>query len=400
MKLLIISDVFFPDTIGGAGRVAYHLSLEISKKGHTVHVITRNPGNQYDIYQKLDDNFHIYRFSTSMHESIKLLSSEIRNSYLISKNLISKNKYDYICIHQCLAGIGPSFTGIYKQIPLIYVYHSPWHQEYLIKKQSNMGKCSKNTKIISYLMRWTEKWVLSKASRGFVLSEYMLKNIQRNHPKNNTPISILPGGVDLDHFHLLSEDKDYLKNEIKFPLNKRVFLTVRNLVPRMGIENLINAFNHSPELRNNSMLFIGGCGPLENSLKSMVASCHLEETVKMIGRIPDDRLPCLYQTADFFVLPTVELEGFGLVILEAMACGTPVLGTPVGAIPEILSRFDERLIFRGTGWKDIKEKLEQVVESPEQWKFDPIKCREFVEKDYSWKKLADKFEKKMLELVK
>jgi len=400
MKFLMAADVFSPDTIGGAGRVTYHLSREISKKGHTVHVITRNPKNQYGIYQKFNENFHVYRFSTPSIESIKLLISEISNSYLLTKQLVSQNQYDLICIHQSLSAFGPFFTGIYNKLPSIYIYHSPWHQEFLIKKGKRNGKCSLKTRAIASLMRRTENSVLSKCSLGVVLSNYMLNNLNKSHPQNNTPISILPGGVDWDHFYLSPVGKDSLKNRLKIPSNKNIFLTVRNLVPRMGIENLIEAFNQSQVLKNNSMLLIGGRGPLENSLRSMVESYQLKNSVKFLGRIPDERLPLFYQSADFFVLPTVELEGFGLVILEAMACGTPVLGTPVGAIPEILSRFDDQLIFRGTGWKDIKEKLEQVIEHPDQYKFDPRKCREFVERSYSWKRMADEFEKKALELVR
>ena len=83
-----------------------------------------------------------------------------------------------------------------------------------------------------------------------------------------------------------------------------------------------------------------------------------------------------------------------------MPCGTLVLDTPVGAIPEILDRFNERLIFGGTSWIEIKEKFEQVIENPAQYQFDTSKCREFVKKNYSWEKMADEFEKKALELVR
>src|SRR5207249_11624167 len=61
-----------------------------------------------------------------------------------------------------------------------------------------------------------------------------------------------------------------------------------------------------------------------------------------LGFIPDETLPSYYHAADVFVLPTRELEGFGLVTVEALACGTPVLGTPVGATPEVLSGLEDR----------------------------------------------------------
>jgi glycosyltransferase involved in cell wall biosynthesis len=107
-----------------------------------------------------------------------------------------------------------------------------------------------------------------------------------------------------------------------------------------------------------------------------------------------------YQAADFFVLPTRELEGFGLVILEAMACGTPVLGTPIGAIPETVGLFDKNLLFEGSQGKDMKTKLEDVINRPEKYRFDPQACRKFVEERFSWEKMADAFEREVMRLIK
>ena len=104
----------------------------------------------------------------------------------------------------------------------------------------------------------------------------------------------------------------------------------------MGIDNLIEAFHRSKILRQKGLLLIGGKGLLEDRLKSMVENYDLHGSIRFLGHIPEIDLPQKYQAADFFVLPTRNLEGFGLVILEAMASGTPVLGTPVGAIPEVI----------------------------------------------------------------
>jgi glycosyltransferase involved in cell wall biosynthesis len=167
----------------------------------------------------------------------------------------------------------------------------------------------------------------------------------------------------------------------------------------MGIENLIEAFQQSDVLRKKGLLLIGGEGFLKESLRAMVKDFGLGETVRFLGRVSEEDLPRYYQAADFFVLPTRELEGFGLVILEAMACGTPVLGTPVGAIPETVGLFAKRLLFEGTQSKDMKAKLEDVINRPEQYAFDPQTCRNFVEERYSWEKMADAFERKVMSLT-
>ena len=70
MKLIILTDVFFPDTIGGAGRVVYYLCLELSKKGHENHIITRNINGDLPSYEEFNKNFFVHRFNLSQNESL------------------------------------------------------------------------------------------------------------------------------------------------------------------------------------------------------------------------------------------------------------------------------------------------------------------------------------------
>lgn len=394
----MLTDVFFPDTIGGAGRVAFHLAKELVSKGHSVDVITRNPDTRYQSFQIIE-GIGIYRFTTPPNESFGLVYSEIKGSYSLLNRLIERTDFDLVCVHQCMAAIGPYFNRLIKNKPIMYFFHSPWSLEFLTKRKDNTGANSFWAKAVARVMHRIEKRMVSKASEIVVLSSSMQDRVQSMHRKSTEHISIIPAGIDLNHFNLASEDKYSIKSRFDLPLDKTVFLTVRNLVPRMGIENLIECFHKSDTLKDNGYLLIGGSGFYEDYLLSLVQSYRLQAHIKFLGHIDEKALPEIYQAADFFVLPTSELEGFGLVILEAMACGTPVLGTPVGAIPEILNRFDERLVFEGTGWNEMKIKLERIIEKPKQYEFDPKDCRHFVEQNYSWKKMADAFEQEALNLI-
>jgi len=396
MKILMLADVFFPDTVGGAGRVVFHLSRELSKKGHEVHIITRNTNGELPARQKLGSNLFVHRFFTPRKESLRLFLSEIRNSYFLAKDLAREIDFDLLCIHQSLVALGPLISGCFRFVPAIYYFHSPWHEEFLVKRQEKGKKGKKSVKTVAFFMRWIEKRILLKTARVIVLSQYMFNRVTEIHGYQERKIVKISGGVDLNRFHLEEGGKAAAKSRMKLPLDRTVFLTVRNLVPRMGIENLIEAFNRSDTLRRKGSLLIGGQGFLENRLKAMVENYKLQQTICFLGHIPDPELPGTYQAADFFVLPTRRLEGFGLVILEAMASGTPVLGTPVGAIPEVIGAFDERLIFKGTGWRDIKKKMEEVIEWPEQFQCDPKACRRFVKESFSWEKVATVFEEEMI----
>jgi glycosyltransferase involved in cell wall biosynthesis len=392
MNILMLADVFHPDTIGGAGRVVYHLAIELTRKGHEIHVLTRNNGGKWPSQQELAPNLFVHRFFSPSKESLGLFLREIKNSRLLAKELVKKTSFDVACTHQSLVAIGPLLLRELKRIPLMHYFHSPWHEEFLVKKQEDRTKTRKRNKTIAILMRRIERRILFRAAKVIVLSDYMRDKALEIHNYPKDRMVKIAGGVDLDRYCLPPGGKTAAKDSLKLPTKKTAFLTVRNLVPRMGLETLIESFGQSSVLREKGLLLIGGRGFLEDHLKAQVESANLQDAVRFLGYIAEKDLPLFYQASDFFVLPTRELEGFGLVNLEAMASGTPVLGTPVGGIPEVIGLFDKRLIFCGTGWQDMRNKLEEVIERPDSFRFEPQDCRAFVEANFSWKKAADAFE--------
>jgi glycosyltransferase involved in cell wall biosynthesis len=141
-----------------------------------------------------------------------------------------------------------------------------------------------------------------------------------------------------------------------------------------------------------------------NSLKDMLVSMSrrltLNDHIEFTGFIPEETLPGHYQAADIFILPTIELEGFGLVTLEALASGTPVLGTPVGGTKEILGAFDDRFLFRDASHEALAEKIVEFCSeyrrNAAKWQRDSLCCRDFVEKNYSWERNIDTTERLLL----
>jgi glycosyltransferase involved in cell wall biosynthesis len=327
MKILMLADVFYPDTVGGAGKVVHHLALELGRKGHEIHIITRNDDGKLPFQQDLAPDLFVHRFFSSSKESLAFFLREIRNSRLLAKKLTQKVELDLLCTHQSLVAMGPLLSRHLRQIPLIHYFHSPWYEEFLVKKRVDRAKTGIRNKTIALLMRRIEKRILFKASKIIVLSEYMRERALEIHHYPEDRVVKIPGGVDLVRYNLATGGKGAAKETAKLPTNRTVFLTVRNLVPRMGLEALIESFSQSSVLREKGLLLIGGRGFLKDRLKAQVESANLQDAVRFLGYVAEKDLPLFYQASDFFVLPTRELEGFGLVILEAMATGTPVLGT-------------------------------------------------------------------------
>ena len=100
--------------------------------------------------------------------------------------------------------------------------------------------------------------------------------------------------------------------------------------------------------------------------------------------------------ADLFVLPTLELEGFGLVTLEALASGVSALGTPVGGTVEILKKLNPKLLFRDTSSESIAKLILDTYQDFKKYPLHQeelsIQCRKFVEQNYSWEKNVDSTE--------
>jgi glycosyltransferase involved in cell wall biosynthesis len=165
----------------------------------------------------------------------------------------------------------------------------------------------------------------------------------------------------------------------------------------MGLENLIEALSEVIKIAPDVYMVIGGDGPFRKELEVKSVTLGVKDFIRFEGFIPEEILPDYYRMADLFVLPTKELEGFGLVTLEAMASGVPVLGTPVGGTKEILGKFDPSFIFKDTTPDSIAEliieKYHIIKEDPEKWSEISTSCRRYVEENYSWEKHVDALER-------
>ena len=155
---------------------------------------------------------------------------------------------------------------------------------------------------------------------------------------------MIPGGVDIEEFKpssSLERREIHIREKLKLKVEFLSCLTVRRLEQRMGLENLICAagivHRRNPDLKFQMVLT--GKGSLKDRLEQLILEQEVSKCVQLVGLVPRETLPLYFRCADLFVLPTIAIEGFGLVTAEALASGIPVMGTPVGATEEILKRW-------------------------------------------------------------
>jgi glycosyltransferase involved in cell wall biosynthesis len=201
---------------------------------------------------------------------------------------------------------------------------------------------------------------MARCARVVVLSEFMKQRVLAVHGIPGDRVHVIPGAVDVGRFKPAA-DAAGIRRELGLPADRTILLTVRNLVPRMGLDPFVRAVAMVRDTRPGILALIGGEGPLRGELDRLIQQHGVKDRVRLLGFIPEDELPKYYQAADLVVMPTAELEGFGLVTVEALACGTPVVGTPVGATPEILRNLDPGLLSAGTRAEDIAKSLYAVL---------------------------------------
>jgi glycosyltransferase involved in cell wall biosynthesis len=282
------------------------------------------------------------------------------------------------------------------EVARVRSFYGPWHAEGWIEDRAAAGaarlapvKLVRGLRALvkRTLRRRVEAVNLRQSRAVVVLSRQSWREVlEFGFPA--AAMHLAPGAVDVERF-APAADRHAVRHRLGLPGNRRILLSVRRLAPRMGLHNLIAAMPqvaaHCPDV----LLLLGGKGPERENLERSISHHKMSGHVRMLGFIPDEHLADYYQAADLFVLPTAALEGFGLVTLEALACGTPVIGTPIGATPEILGRLDERWVAGGVTPDALCAAILGLLDRPLGEDLSREALASFVRANYTWPRHVD-----------
>ena len=299
---------------------------------------------------------------------------EVRKSF---EKLDCDHEYDLIVSH--FAFYTFPLLKLLRNRPLVTHFHGPWALESGV--EANKSLAVKAKKLL-------EKSVYQRSQQFIVLSKTFRDILHREYQVPLEKIQIIPGGVDIDRFNInISSTK--AREELGWDRDRPIIFCIRRLAKRMGLENLISAIASVRDRYPDILLYIAGKGALAETLQTQIQELGLTNNVKLLGYISDEQLPLCYRAANFSVVPTVALEGFGLIVVESLAAGTPVLGTPIGGIPEILRPFSEDLVFEDCS----PEKLATgIIEALSGDRILPTSqdCLDYVRANYDWQEIAKK----------
>jgi glycosyltransferase involved in cell wall biosynthesis len=381
MHVLFLADTVAQDNAGGSRTVAHETARELVALGHQATFLVGQQRAELPFDEHLD-GYRVLR-----HPGTPYGKEYQAEGARVAEELLQKEKIDIVYTQLAHAAPGP--LTVLKNIPHVRIFYGPCHEEYRVEERAKLAQrrgFSKLKQTLKIRREYREKRDVERgnvlaAQKVIVLSQHSAQEvIELGYPNEN--IVVIPAGADIHRFTV--GDKQASRTHLHLPSDAPILFTIRRLVPRMGLDNLITAMQEVVQKYPNALLLIGGTGILKENLEEQVRRLNLTQNVRLLGFVPDEDMLHYYRAATLFVLPTIALEGFGLVTVEALACGTPALGTPIGGTVEILGKLDKAFLTHDATPTALRDGLLQFLARPPA--YSPQQLRAFVEENFTWRK--------------
>ncbi len=397
MKVLVAASSAFPrwgnDPIPA---FVHDLSVGVKERGADVAVLVpHHPGaKRFEIV----DGMRVYRFSYFFPSRLERLCygggilpnikrsvlARLQLPFLVAAELFSlfavaaREKPDIIHAHWILPqGFTAALAGKLLKIPVVITAHA-----------GDVFPLNKP------LFRMLSKFSLNAASAVTVNSSFTKAAVEKIASRT---AKVIPMGVDLKLFSSSTASAAAaIRKKCGVGRNEKMLLFVGRLAEKKGVRYLIAAMASVLKRYPNCKLVIVGDGPEKAALAGQSQQLGLSSSVVFAGSIPNQQLPSFYRAADVFVLPSIvdksgDTEGLGVVLLEAIAAGTPVVASKVGGIPDIVIDNKTGLLAEQKNPGRLAAAITSLLESPQLGKRLAASARKHIEKAYSWDRVAGQF---------
>lgn len=234
-----------------------------------------------------------------------------------------------------------------------------------------------------------QDWVLSRADLVVANSHYTAGLVKKVSPL--AKVVALPLAVDTERFKPGSSEA--AKKRFNLPSDKFIISTVARLYEYKGFETVFKALSTMPQEEKEKITYvIAGTGAEKNKIQKMAESFGVASQVLWLGFVTDQELPLVYQASDVFVLCTREseksreVEGFGLVFLEAQSCGIPTIGTRAGGIPDAIQEGQGGWLIAQDDSQELKKIIQMLMKDGSELSRQKEMARQRVLSSCTWKK--------------
>jgi glycosyltransferase involved in cell wall biosynthesis len=364
MRILVLCDYFYPLLIGGGEKYIYEISKRLAKDNE-VHVITKRLKGlpRYEEHE----NIHIHRIFVFPEERnvpfvnilLFMLGSFFKSLRL--GNFDIYHSYPYSSLLPTF--ISSKIVGKPNVVTIYDVYASIWAKLYGVRGHLN-----------NFFERAIIRFPYTKILTISNSTKEKLVALGAHEEK----IEITYCGVDMSAYDQVSVAKS----------GKPRMIYVGRLVPDKHVDDLLVALS---KLNFDAELYVVGEGPEKRDLKKLAENLGIKNKVHFTGFIDEKRKIELLKSAHVLVLPST-VEGFGIVLIEAMAAGAPVLVADIPALRELIENGQTGLLFKARNVDELKAKLELVL------KEEDLRARlskngyNMVRRNFTWDKVAERVE--------
>lgn len=364
-KILLVTNDFGPRA---GGIETFVIGLLERIKGHEVTVFTSQQGDTSVYDQQWIDKFGV----RVIRDQSKILLPSWRVTRAAKKIVAAKNINVVVFGAAApLALMSPSLrkSGVKKIIALTHGHEVWWAKIFPFRLA--IKRIGKNVDHLTYLGEFTRQAISKPLTR-----------------KSATEMVKIAPGIDTAHF-IPQPDAMQKRKELGLQ-DKKIIISVGRLVHRKGQDNLIQAMPAVLKKIPNAHLLLVGEGPYRKHLEKLVMKSSLEQNVTFAGRIMYDRLPSYLSAADLFAMPSrsrffgLEVEGLGIVYLEASACGIPVVAGNSGGAPDAVLEGVTGLCVDGTNIEQITAAIVEICSDAERASHMGAAGRNWIVNQWRW----------------
>lgn len=365
---------------GGMSIYVREIARELGKQGIPVDIYTRiHDPKDKQIYE-IGQNARLIHLRAGEDQAMHKLAvyCYLPNFLCNLEQFREQNslQYDLIFSHYWLSGWVGEYLQRWWNVPHIIMFHTLG----AVKNAFGIGEEEPELRIE------TERALAGNCDRIIVATTKEKESLILHYGASPERISVVPCGVNLEQFQ--PANKETAKRELGFGDDK-IILYVGRIEPLKGLGQLLKALTYLRSGHRFRLLIIGGDEHSQDELERLrilSRQLHIEGSVTFHGLTKHEELPCFYNAADICAIPSY-YESFGLVALESLACGTPVLANDVGDLKNIIRQGESGYVVKDNAPRQLAEKIDLLLSKSGTDKKSTLFIRESVAR-FSWVNIA------------
>src|SRR5581483_1280034 len=290
------------------------------------------------------------------------------------------------------------FVGCLRGVPSMFFYHSELYSDYVNRVAKDRRPAKRLFgRLLNAYAHWLERQVLENSSVVVAVSGFSAEQIATHAPRATQRVVSILNGVDTTFFHSRS-DRQQLKTQLGLEPTVPLVIGVGRMVPVKRFERFLET---AALLKAEGVAFqaaLIGEGPERSRLERASTSLGVADLVRFTGQLNAEQLRAYMQAADVQVCSSV-FENRSLAIMEALACGTPVVGTATGGTPELLNAVDTRLLVSEQSASALACPIRWLLSTPAEREALGAHCRQFAVQQLDWERTVDLVDAQLHALV-